>query len=294
MEYGSSDFQNLKAIEILKLSLLSARVMYGKIHHNRDSKPNWSSNEAAQWKRTFIWLAYRLWWLHPFRDLSPDELAALQQLARSGWREIPDPTEDSSQQVLPLPDYFYFMLWRTAGEDLSQIPSRHPQLLQITHMSSDEQHDIVTKGWNMAWAYIKNPGNLYPPGTEDDEVQGIRTSSQLQGPQDPTTNDPGVGVDELAVSRGSQTELPTDNSVSFMLSIVLKNSHDSLCILPTGSIIFRICSPLRSRSQKHRSNRPISPDQSRTSPRQPAWTNTIFHVSLVVWEQRKVYLTYLV
>ncbi|KAI0776502.1 hypothetical protein BC629DRAFT_1701585, partial [Irpex lacteus] len=92
-DYNSSNFQSLKAIEILKLSLLSVRAMSGKIHVNRDNGSRWSSVEATQWKRTFIWLAHRLWDFWPFSNLSPDELAALHQLARSGWKEIPDPIE---------------------------------------------------------------------------------------------------------------------------------------------------------------------------------------------------------
>lgn len=230
VDYTSNDFESLKATEILKLSLLSVKVMYGKIHNNWDSKPRWSSVEAAQWKRTFIWLAHRLWDFWPFSNLSPDELAALQQLARSAWGEIPDPTEDSSQEVLPLPDYFYLMLWWTAGKDLSQIPSQHPQLLQIAHTSSDEQYDIRSKGRDMAWAYEDNPGNLYPPGTEDDngyEAQEIRTSPPPQDIQDPIPNDPGADA-ELDVAGGSQPELHTDISVSFMLSFVSENLHDSL------------------------------------------------------------------
>lgn len=216
MDYASSDFKNLKAIEILKLSLLSVRVMYGKIHDNLDGRPRWSSDEAAQWKCTFIWLAERLFWLHPFHDLSPDELAALGQLARSGWGEIPDPTEDSTQEALPLPDFFYLMLWWTAGEDLSQIPSQHPQLLRIAHMSRDEQRDIRIKGLGMAEVYWKNPGNLYPPGTEDDNGEGQESRSTHALHQDPILNDPQADADEIGPSGGLQPRLPEDISVSFM------------------------------------------------------------------------------
>ncbi|KAI0758457.1 hypothetical protein BC629DRAFT_1598041 [Irpex lacteus] len=215
VDYNSSNFESLKAIEILKLSLLSVRVMYGKIHDNRDSRPRWSSVQAAQWKRTFIWLARRLYYFWPFSNLSPNELAALQQLARSGWREIPDLTEDSSQQALPLPDLFYYMLWRTAGEDLSQIPSQHPQLLRIAHMSSDEQFEIRNKGLAMARAYRRNPGNLYPPGTEDNDGEalgGVQTSAPLQVFQDFIPIDSGIDADELGVFGGLQLELPVDTS----------------------------------------------------------------------------------
>lgn len=215
--------------------------MYGKIHDDRDSRPRWSSDEAAQWKRTFIWLAVILNNFRPFNRLPPDELAALQQLARFAWGKIPDLTEDSSQ---PLPDFFYLMLWWTAGQDLSQTPSQHPQLFRIAHMSSDEQIVIAVKGLGMARAYRRNPGNLYPPGVEDIDgggLSGTGTSAPPQDSQDPVLNGSGVDQEELSVSGGLQRELPTDTYVSFpSLSPISENSDDSQCIPHTGCIPIKV------------------------------------------------------
>ncbi|KAI0758442.1 hypothetical protein BC629DRAFT_1118484 [Irpex lacteus] len=149
----------------------------------------------------------------PLSGLLIDELAALRQLARSGWGEIPDPMEDSSREALPLPDYFYLMLWRVAGENLSQIHSQHPQLLRIAHMSWREREHIWDKGTNMARAYQDHPGVLNPPGVEDNNDRGrtsMETTAPAQGTQDPIPNDSGTDAEELRVSGGLQREQPTD------------------------------------------------------------------------------------
>ncbi|KAI0776503.1 hypothetical protein BC629DRAFT_1526605 [Irpex lacteus] len=81
-------------------------------------------------------------------------------------------------------------------------------------MSRYEQLDIWSKGYDMARAYQRNLGNLYPPGTEDDddEVGGIGASPPPQNTQDSITNGSKVDADELVVSEGSQAGLHTNFS----------------------------------------------------------------------------------
>ncbi|KAI0776497.1 hypothetical protein BC629DRAFT_1526540 [Irpex lacteus] len=99
------------------------------------------------------------------------------------------------------------MLWWTAGGDLSQIPSQHPQLLRVAHISSDERYVILDKGYRMAEAYRRSPGNL--PGIEDENGDGVEctgTSAPPQGIQNPIPNDLRADADELGVAGGSQPE----------------------------------------------------------------------------------------
>ncbi|KAI0732777.1 hypothetical protein BC629DRAFT_1526328 [Irpex lacteus] len=105
------------------------------------------------------------------------------------------------------------MLLYTTRQDLSQIPRQHPQLLRVAHMSKNERNYIENKGIDMARAYRRNLGNLYPPGVEDNDGGGLLctgTSAPPQDSQDPVLNGSGVDQEELSVSGGLQRELPTD------------------------------------------------------------------------------------